>query len=161
MISCSDGNWCVEGAASCPDGRSSFDPNWVQTIAATPRSAFQLPQDPKFDCRDMKLDDRGMVICERYASQSRIEFPINYRKTQMSFDKSSLQQYKGQVHVIPIKEFGTGIQDQGQEGACTAFGMTHTVQVEAGKLEKGVEYSAPNFWRTYARATMEDAKAAA
>lgn len=43
------------------------------------------------------------------------------------------------------------VQNQGSEGACTAFGMTHTVIANMQKLQKNFEYDAWQLWRRYSR----------
>ena len=45
-----------------------------------------------------------------------------------------------------IAKYHTPIQDQGQEGACTAFGITHTIQANMQKLVPGFTSSATNQW---------------
>jgi hypothetical protein len=53
------------------------------------------------------------------------------------------------------------MQNQGQEGACTAYGLVHALIASVKKKFPSYETSADAFWKTYQKATMPAAKTAA
>jgi hypothetical protein len=120
-----------------------------------------LPPPAAFSCRDRGLDGRGLVRCERFGATSRVV--VSRNPNWHDTPSNGLKLTAGGTSFDIIRNSATNVQDQGSEGACTAFGLVHTleaaVQQVAGK--RGASFSSTELWQRYMDYTSDGAIRAA
>lgn len=94
-----------------------------------------------------------LVVCQRYIETlPRLSDVVSRQQTDESGDfslNSSPDSMAASVgyNFFMISKYATRVQNQGSEGACTAFGMAHVLGI-LGKIKgKSGEYDAWNIWR--------------
>jgi hypothetical protein len=101
-------------------------------------------------------------MCERYASFANVNQNLNNSIETADLD-AALKQFAGKSASFILTDHATEVQDQGQEGACTAYGMAHTVEAVINKAAGSADFTSPAdpLWQTYKEPQMEAALSAA
>lgn len=139
-------------------------PNWASNIPSlstqaddeslalnSPVTASTLPPKPKFDCLKTPANTGlPLVLCQRYGavlpSTKELGLKTNsVAKSKTSNSGNSFGLAQGYNYFIVYK-YHTPIQDQGQDGACTAFGLTHTVEANLQKISPGATFDSWTQW---------------
>lgn len=157
-------------------------PNWFapgagnSNISTNPLSQLAFDQSrPNFDsgqpsCMDRfgpssrNPDPNALVTCQRYGDG----VPMNQLDYQtldpagpgnISFDSRSpfaaamARRQNNDENTLFVNEFGTPVQNQGREGSCTAYGMTHAAVAARQPVEPGFNYDAEKQWSAQGRST--------
>ncbi len=124
-----------------------------------------LPRRPTGNACDGKVGMK-LVVCQRYfqtlpSSSEMFKRSTNHKTAKLA-DSSELN-LTGGYNFFMVGKYGTKIQNQGSEGACTAFGLAHTIGTMALMRGKSGEYDAWKIWsaqgqQPYLESALEAAK---
>lgn len=147
-----------------------FGPNWASQVPSSPtKSTFltddtstalsdtqsKLPPKPSFNCLDNPKLATGMnlILCQRHFSILSSLSPLNsngtknQNKTKSGSSSSSSFGLTSGYNFIPVSKYFTPVQDQGSEGACTAYGLIHTIEANMQRLVPGFTTPAQDQWQ--------------
>jgi hypothetical protein len=139
----------------------------TEEVASEEGFSLTLPPKPRGICSGKS--GLQLVICQRYIETLPSSSVLlgNSGKSGGSFkldsNDLSLSTNGPGYNFYLVSKYATRVQNQGSEGACTAFGMAHTLGI-LGKIKgKSGEYNAWNIWRTqgqqmYTQASISAAK---
>jgi hypothetical protein len=114
---------------------------------------------PKVNCVDEGLTGADLIACQRYGA-----YLPDYEEMVAGSEGTLSRSEPGgsgasgfnldggrQSNLDVVMYDAMPVQNQGSEGACTAFGMTHTVVANMQKLQKNFDFDAWKLWSRYAR----------
>ena len=107
----------------------------------------------------------SLVVCQRYIETLQPLKSITSTQTSpggFDLDNSGgVSTNASGYNFYMISKYATRVQNQGSEGACTAFGMAHTLGILGRIKGKSGEYDAWNIWRNQGQQPMVTASIAA
>jgi len=156
-------NWFAPGAGN-------------SNISVNPLSYLEFEQSrPNFDSGQPSCIDRfgpnsripdpnALATCQRYGDgvpMDQLDFqtfnpagPGNVSVDSRSpFAAAMARRQNRDENTLFVNEFGTPVQNQGREGSCTAYGMTHAAVAARQPLEPGFNYDAEKQWSAQGRST--------
>lgn len=118
------------------------DPSLTETKAGMALS--NSPSVIKNDCLSNPRTSKGLplVLCRThpFVNIGALNHSVsNTTKTNSSGSFGAVDGY----NFIPVAKYYTEVQDQGQEGACTAFGLIHTIIANVQSLPGGRGFTTP------------------
>ena len=145
------------------DYEAEDDSDWM-ALTAKSNTRVALPPKPKGICGGKS--GMALVICQRNIETlppvrevfgEHRATKINQASTGSGFNLT------GGHSFYLIANYGTTVQNQGAEGACTAFGNAHTIGAIAKAKGKSGEYDAWKIWQAqgqqmYSETSLEAAK---
>ena len=133
---------------------------------------IENPGRPRVDCAARGLRGMRLVNCQRYIAylpnfremrvqnkaafapkQNRDGSPPSQGGTRLNLNQPGQKQ----LDLLLYSPFPSPVQNQGSEGACTAFGMTHTVITNMRKFDPGYTFDAWDLWSRYSNPYMSAA----
>jgi hypothetical protein len=115
-----------------------------------------LPPKPRFSCAREKLTGKALVLCERFGATSNVVIQKNPNWQ----SKAGFGLAAGYSFDI-IRNYATKVQNQGSEGACTAYGLVHTLEAYVQPSRRGATFSSAELWSRYGDYTSSGAIRAA
>jgi hypothetical protein len=114
--------------------------------------AFDLapPVKPRGVCSG--LSGLDLVVCQRYIET--LPAAISHgganddQSGSFSLNNDGVSTNNSGYNFFLISKYATKVQNQGSEGACTAFGLAHTLGILARIKGKNGEYNAWNIWNS-------------
>jgi hypothetical protein len=110
------------------------------------KSSGRVPRQPKGVCKGKS--GLALVVCQRYVETlptTKELFGERSNSRPRVSAPSGFNLASG-YNLFLISKYGTSVQNQGTEGACTAYGNAHVLGV-LGKIKgKSGEYDAQNIW---------------
>ena len=132
-------------------------------LTANPNLARQLPPAAKGLCKDKS--GMPLVICQRYIETLPTSAALfgGRAKDSSQFETANLtDSTSGSGYsFFMISKYATRVQNQGAEGACTAFGNAHVLGVIARTKGKNGEFDAWSIWRNQGQQPDMDSSLAA
>jgi len=120
--------------------------------SAEPSGGFDLvpPARPRGLCAGLAGLD--LVVCQRYIETLPVSLggPRNEdnQSSAFSLNNDGIATNTSGYNFFLISKYATRVQNQGSEGACTAFGLAHTLGILARIKGKSGEYNAWNIWNS-------------
>ena len=152
-----EGNACVQVQPAGEDIISPDDwpppetPELVAMLTGKANRALEIPGPPSLDCA--KSGHRGMslVICQRYIAylpkyEDMRSKGFNPRSKDFGLPPQGSTQPKNFNLILYA---ASPVQNQGSEGACTAFGLTHTVIANMKAFDPNYTFDAWSLWNRY------------
>jgi C1A family cysteine protease len=132
-------------------------------LTANSNQARQLPPAAKGLCKDKS--GMPLVICQRYIETLPTSVALSGGRSQSrgSFQAANLADSPtgSGYNFYMISKYATRVQNQGAEGACTAFGNAHVLGVIARTKGKNGEFDAWSIWRNQGQQPDMDSSLAA
>jgi C1A family cysteine protease len=108
------------------------------------------PAKPRGLC--LGLSGLDLVVCQRYVETLPVSLgdrrADDDKSSTFSLDSDGVTPNTSGYNFFLISKYATRVQNQGSEGACTAFGMAHTLGILARIKGKTGEYNAWNIWNS-------------
>jgi hypothetical protein len=159
---------------SADSGEYSLDTDWATQLldfgifnlfGTTKQTNLPILGKPRIDCVEKGYTGMTLVNCQRYSAW--LPDYQNMRSGRSSsgirLELNSNPPASGSVaqnNFALVLYDAAPVQNQGSEGACTAFGMTHTIIANMQKIKKGYSFDAWNLWNRYAQPYMPAAASA-
>jgi C1A family cysteine protease len=120
-----------------------------------------LPRQPTGLCKGKS--GMELVVCQRYIETLPTTEEISGGKASRATPSSGGGEFRleGGYNLYMISKYATKVQNQGSEGACTAFGNAHVLGVLARIKGKSGEYDAWKIWSAQGKQPNMDASLAA
>jgi C1A family cysteine protease len=133
------------GGMEDSSGGPSDDSDYMN-LASSSSSPITLPPKPKGLCAGKS--GMSLVVCQRYIEALPTTEQLSGGRTTKATKTSSQGGFNlsGSYSFYLIAKYGTKVQNQGSEGACTAFGNAHTIGAIAKAKGKTGEYDAWKIW---------------
>ncbi len=127
-------------------------PNWQSQVSSLSNgnfltdnaSSMALANSPaliKNDCLANPKTAKGLplVICRNhpFVNLGAVNHGASNVPTKANANSNGGFNLAGGYNFIPVSKYFTPVQDQGQEGACTAFGLIHTIEANVQGLPNG------------------------
>lgn len=179
----SSGDYGVQNlAASWPPAEDSSSDQILSLFSSKSSRQIEVPGRPNVDCDAKGYRGMRLIICQRYIAYLPKYRDMRFggiRKQGKNFFGAPMQQqqpgYGGPVgpngqyqpsqarnnNFDLVLYDAAPVQNQGSEGACTAYGLTHTVIANMQKFRKDYSFDAGSFWNRYGNPTMPSAESAA
>ena len=144
-----------------------FGPEWSQMLGDNGSSGLTLsgtkaglalsapkrilPSAPKFNCVSEGFEGKDLVLCQRYfATLPELKLPEGYQRKMSSSSGRGFGLEGGTAYNFALLAAGMAstVQDQGSEGACSAFAVTHTALANLAALGSPTSLDAWTVWRT-------------
>jgi hypothetical protein len=125
-----------------------------------------LPPEPSFDCYSEGFRGLDLVLCQRYYSvlpnmkKSSGYSPFTLDNESETKDGFNIEGGVGYNFWIVANHF-SGVQNQGREGACSAYGFAHTAEATLRAMGVKTSISAAQLWNEQGRQPYNDASIAA
>jgi hypothetical protein len=137
--------------------------NSDMSLAATDdvTQSFELapPVKPRGVCSGLLGLD--LVVCQRYIETLPAAIGHGGANDDMSggfsLSNDGVNTNNSRYNFFLISKYATKVQNQGSEGACTAFGLAHTVGILARIKGKSGEFNAWNIWNLQGQQRSTDA----
>lgn len=136
-------------------------------IAKSGKVARRAPEYPRslgapaVDCVSRGLTGMKLVNCQRYrAYLPRWSQMRTLSRGRRGKNMDQMQPSGRPANFDLVLYAASPVQNQGSEGACTAFGATHTVEVNMRFFDPNYTFDAWDLWNRYANPTMPSAESA-
>lgn len=146
-------NWANLFNTSNSNSNGSMGLNEEGSEMMLASTAKNLPSAPQFNCVERGFTGLALVQCQRYFSRMPKLSSIRQNLAQLASDSSSYQSNSslqlnsvGSYNYAIVANYSTPVQNQGQEGACTAFGFAHTVEANLKVLGISTSVNAQEIW---------------
>ena len=180
----SSGNYGVQDLAWPPEEVSSSG-QILSLFSSKSSRQIEVPGRPNVDCDAKGYRGMRLIICQRYIAYLPKYRDMRFggiRKQGKNFFGAPMQQQQQQPpgYGGPVGPNGqyqpsqarnnnfdlvlydaAPVQNQGSEGACTAYGLTHTVIANMQKFKKDYSFDANELWNRYGNPVMSSAESAA
>lgn len=152
----------------------------LSLFSSKSRRQIEVPGRPNVDCDAKGYRGMRLIICQRYIAylpKYRDMRSGGIRKQGKNFFGAPMQQQQQPGYGGPGGPYqptqartnnfdsvlydAAPVQNQGGEGACTAYGLTHTVIANMQKFKKDYSFDAGSLWNRYGNPTMSSAESAA
>lgn len=126
---------------------------------------FHKKLQPKFDCKNMDLDPDGLIYCNYYGvyADTYVDESLGYKNPSNEGENFNLTE----ACQLPSYSFAlvqynhSPVQNQGREGACTAYGLIHALEATIQSVSPKTYVSASKLWAEYRRPYTSSALKAA
>jgi hypothetical protein len=152
-----------------PGSRVDIDGEWPpeEEIAKSGKVMGRVPEYPRslgapaVDCVSRGLTGMKLVNCQRYrAYLPRWSQMRTLSRGRRGKNMDQMQPSGRPANFDLVLYAASPVQNQGSEGACTAFGATHTVEVNMRFFDPNYTFDAWDLWNRYANPTMPSAESA-
>lgn len=151
-----DGNWAEQQS----------DYGFLSLLGIKKSDSLPVLGTPRLDCAGRGYTGMTLVNCQRY-----LAYLPDYKSMRSTGRGPSRRLAMNNIPAAGVSSSQSNfslvlydaapVQNQGSEGACTAFGMTHTVIANMQKVKKGFTFDAWDLWNRYSRPYMPAAADAA
>ncbi len=139
------------------NGSGGFQLSDELAVAAT--NPVKIAQKPKFNCWEQGFRGVNLALCQRHYAILP-ELPMSKKVGTANSKKASSDGFNLDGNTLGYNFFllsaknAANVQDQGQEGACSAYGGTHTVIANLAHLGTKSNLSAANVWQQQSYSPM-------